>query len=154
MKTLYLTDSMANIVVDKDTDFVGRLREEDRYDVRSVYYIEEPMHVVYQSGETKEEIDAKKGDILLLFYSNRYNKFHIDTIKTKQWASNIRNRRILEQKDKEAWAAKNAECCNKCEDCCCDCLRPINEAPVSEKSCGFKEVVNKVKKAIKKTKKS
>lgn len=153
MKTLYLTDSSANIVVDKDTDFVGHLNTEDRYDVRSVYYIEEPMHVVYQCGEEKEEIDARKGDILLLFYSNRYNKYHLDTIKTKQWATNIKNRRLIEQKEKEEWAAKNADCgCNDCDACpTCEESAPrlINDAPVVEKTSKIKEAIKKVKKVVK-----
>lgn len=157
MKTLYLTDNSTNIVVDKDTDFVGRLMQEDRYDIRSVYYIEEPMHVVYQCGEEKEEIDARKGDILLLFYSNRYNKYHLDTIKTKQWAANIKNRRAIEQKEKEEWAAKNADCvCPDCDQCCtaypaCEEAAPrlINDAPIAEKTSKIKEAIKKVKKVVK-----
>lgn len=120
MKTLYLTQSSENIVVDPEIDFVGKLQSEDRYAIRNVYYIEEPMHVVYQAGEHKEEIDAKKGDILVLFYSNRYNKYNIDTIKTKQWSANIKNRRKIEEQEKEEWAKKNANlgetpvCCEDC----------------------------------------
>lgn len=122
MKTLYLSNSSANIVVDPETDFVGTLQNEDRYEIRNVYYMEEPMHVVYQSGEYKEEIDARKGDILLVFYSNRKNKYILDTIKTKQWAANIKNARKIEQQEKEEWAKKQAECtdcgCNCCADEC------------------------------------
>jgi hypothetical protein len=118
MKTLYLTSSSANIWVDPETDEVGRLNCEDRYDIRNVYYIEEPMHVVYQCGEKREEIDAKKGEILLVFYDNKYNKFVLDTIRTKQWVANIENRRKMEQKEKEEWAAKQANECNKACDCC------------------------------------
>lgn len=127
MKTLYLTGSSANIWVDPETDEVGKLDTEDRYDVRSIYYIEEPMHVVYQCGEKKEEIDAKKGEILILFYDNRYNKFVLDTIRTKQWVANIKNRRKMEQKEKEEWAKKNANnptcdnCDKLCEACCGSC---------------------------------
>ena len=122
MKTLYLTQSSENIVVDPETDFVGKLPSEDRYAIRSVYYMEEPMHVVYQAGECKEELDAKKGDILLVFYSSKYNKYNIDTIKTKQWSANIKNRQKIEQQEKEEWAKRNAniaetpqcEAVNKC----------------------------------------
>lgn len=118
MKTLYLTSSNANIWVDPETDEVGRLEPEDRYDIRNIYYIEEPMHVVYQCGEKREEIDAKKGEILLVFYDNKYNKFVLDTIRTKQWVANMKNRRKMEQKEKEEWAAKQANECNKACDCC------------------------------------
>ena len=118
MKTLYLSNSQANIVVDPETDFVGKLDMEDRYEIRSIYYIEEPMHVVYQCGERKEEIDARKGDILLVFYENKRNKYILDTIKTKQWVANIKNARKIEQQEKEEWAKKQAMgTCDKCCDC-------------------------------------
>lgn len=124
MKTLYLTESSENIIVDPEVDFVGKLQHEDRYAIRGVYYIEEPMHVVYQYGENKEEIDAKKGELLILFYNSRYNKYHLDTIRTKQWVANIKHRRKVEQKEKEEWAKRNAQAnltdmnapeCGKCD---------------------------------------
>lgn len=123
MKTLYLTQSSANIFVDPEENTVGSLTTEDRYDIRAIYYMEEPMHVVYEAGERKEEIDAKKGDILLVFYSNKYNKYILDTIKSKQWSANIKNRHKMEQKAKEEWAAKQAAgetpCCDCCDECKC-----------------------------------
>lgn len=127
MKTLYLTQSSANIFVDPEENTVGSLNTEDRYDIRSIYYMEEPMHVVYEAGERKEEIDAKKGDILLVFYNNKFNKYILDTIKSKQWSANIKNRRKMEQKAKEEWAAKQAAkeatedipCCD-CAECKCE----------------------------------
>lgn len=118
MKTLYLTGNSANIWVDPETDEVGKIESEDRYELRSVYYIEEPMHVVYQCGDKKEEIDAKKGDLLLVFYDNKYTKHVLDTVRTKQWVANIKNRRKIEQKEKEEWAKQKASE-PKCE-CCCD----------------------------------
>lgn len=153
MKTLYLTQSSDNIVVDPDTNYVGKLCQEDRYSVRSVYYIEEPMHVVYQHGEEKEEIDARKGDILLVFYSDRFNKYHLDTIRTKQWSANILNRRKIEQQEKEEWALKNADkpCCDDCK--CCDCENTCEPVPSVEISAPKKKsVVAKLKDMLKKNK--
>lgn len=123
MKTLYLTGSSANIWVDPETDEVGKLESEDRFDIRGVYYIEEPMHVVYQCGEKHEEIDAKKGEILLVFYDNRFTKYVLDTVRTKQWVANIKNRRKIEQKEKEEWAKQKASEKSVIEpqcECCCD----------------------------------
>lgn len=152
MKTLYLSDTSANIVVDPEVDYVGTLRNEDRYDIRNVFYAEEPMHVVYQSGEIKEEIDAKKGDIIILFYNNRFNKYFLDTIRTKQWSANIKNRRVMEQKEKEEWAARNAEKCDcdapQCE--CCDCCCACTAAPVATDTPKKESTAKKLKKAIKK----
>ena len=153
MKTLYLTQSSDNIVVDPVEDFVGKLNREDNYMIRSVYYIEEPMHVVYQYGEEKEEIDAKRGDILLVFYSDRFNLYHLDTIKTKQWGANIHNRHKVEQAEKEKWAEEKKQ--NVGTDCpCCDCecacadLRPANPVKAEKKN-KFKSIVNKITNKLK-----
>lgn len=144
MKTLYLTQSSENIVIDTDIDFVGKLESEDRYSIRNVYYMEEPMHIVYNCGETKEELDARKGDIVLVFYSNSYNKYHIDTIRTKQWAANIRNEHTIHQKEKEEWAARQRN--KDCEDCCeCESQSPVNEVTPEKDS-----VAKKIKKVLKK----
>ena len=122
MKTLYLTDSSTNIAVDTETNEVSKLLPIDRYQIRNVYYMDEPMHVLYQSGEYKEEIDAKKGDILLVFYKDKYNKYILDTIRTKQWSANIKNKIKEEQREKEEWAKNNADIGTtpQCENRKCD----------------------------------
>ena len=124
MKTLYLTNSSANIAVDPEENTAQHIESEDRYDIRNIYYAEEPMHVIYSgtnNGEPfKEEIDVKKGDIILVFYTNRFNKKLLATIKSKEWVANIKNRHKIEQKEREEWALKNAE--NTAIPCCdCDC---------------------------------
>ena len=129
MKTLYLTNSSANITVDVENNKVGTLNNLDRYDIRNAYIIEEPTHVVFNSiingEEYVEEIDAKKGDILLVFYHNRFTKKVLATIKCKEWIANVKNREKIEQKEKEEWAKKNASkelaespCCGDC--CTCE----------------------------------
>ena len=122
MKTLYLTNSSANIAIDPEENTAQHIESEDRYDIRNIYYAEEPMHVIYSgtnNGEPfKEEIDAKKGDIILVFYTNRFNKKLLATIKCKEWVANIKNRHKIEQKEREEWALKNAE---NTETPCCDC---------------------------------
>lgn len=125
MKTLYLTGgSSANIWVDTENDETGRLDQVDRYDIRATYLIEEPMHVVYQSGEKREEMDVKKGDILCTFYSRDAFKNNIGIIKSKEWKANVEAYRKAEQKAKEEWAKKHAEegcptapCCEDCDMC-------------------------------------
>ena len=142
MKTLYLTDSSANIAVDIETGSVSSFPSEDRYDIRNIYYAEEPMHVVYDSAEYHEEADVKKGEIILLFYNNRANKYHLDTIRSKQWAANIKNRRAIEQKEKEEWALRNANgpacncetCCNVCACCDAKTAEPVKKTKKSKKA--------------------
>ena len=144
MKTLYLTNSTANIIVDTDTNKVSKLEYADRYDIQNLFLVEEPMHIVYECGETHVEKDAKKGDIIVCFYSNEYFKDPVSIIKSKEWAKGIKNRREAEQKAKEEWAKKNAGNEEPCCDCvCCDCVPP---APATEPV--------KKEAATKKTKKS
>ena len=150
MKTLYLTQSSENIVIDPETNFVGKLECEDRYCIRGIYYMEEPMHIVYQCGETREELDARKGDIVLVFYSNRYNKYTIDTVRTKQWAANIKAHKAGLQAEREEWAKQKAESscpnCEKCEDCGAN----LAETPVVEATPAKESVGKKIRKALKK----
>lgn len=126
MKTLYLTNSSANIAIDPEENTAQHIESEDRYDIRNIYYAEEPMHVIYSgtnNGEPfKEEIDTKKGDLILVFYTNRFNKKLLATIKSKEWVANIKNRHEIEQKEREEWALKNAEnTADPCCDCKCEC---------------------------------
>lgn len=128
MKTLYLTNSSANITVDVEHNKVASLDQNiDRYDIRQAFYVEEPMHVVFNGTingqEYVEEIDVKKGDILLVFYLNRFTKKVLATIKCKEWVANAKNRAKIEQKEKEEWAKKKAAEANGCADAgpCCDC---------------------------------
>ena len=150
MKTLYLTQSSENIIIDPETNFVGKLEGEDRYCIRSIYYMEEPMHIVYQCGETKEELDARKGDIVLVFYSNRYNKYTIDTIRTNQWAANIKAHKAGLQAEREEWAKQKAE--SGCPDCdtCESCANLTADAPVADAAPAKESVGKKIRKALKK----
>lgn len=118
MKTLYLTNSCANIAVDKATDEVDRIEAEGRYGIRDVYYIEEPMHVVYQYKEDKCEVDVVPGDVLLQFYSGENNKHMLAVVHSKAWVENILHRRDLLKKEREECMLKPA--C-ECENTCCDC---------------------------------
>ncbi len=129
MKTLYLTNSSANIAIDPEENTAQHIECEDKYSIiRNIYYAEEPMHVIYSgtnNGEPfKEEIDVKKGDIILVFYTNRFNKKLLATIKSKEWVANIKNRHKIEQKEKEEYAAKKLAdseipCCDACPTCAC-----------------------------------
>lgn len=125
MKTLYLTNSSANIAIDPEENTAQHIESEDRYDIRNIYYAEEPMHVIYSgtnNGEPfKEEIDVKKGEIILVFYTNRFNKKLLATIKSKEWVANIKNRHKIEQKEKEEYALRQANGEIPTCDCCCDC---------------------------------
>lgn len=122
MKTLYLTDSSANIWIDTDNGTSGSLGTVDRYDMRNIFLIEEPMHVIYNYGEEHIEMDVKKGDLLATFYTRDSFKHKIGVLKSKEWRENIIAYNKAQQKAKEEWAAKQAStidtpCCDSCENC-------------------------------------
>lgn len=101
MKNLYLT-STGRIVFDKETDEVRSITS-DREGVHNIYLIDEPMHVVYNAGETKIELDVEPNDILITFYEKMF-PLPIVVAKSEAWAENIKAYRENEQKAKEQWA--------------------------------------------------
>lgn len=114
MKTLYLT-SGGSICIDPEENYVDRVQSE-REGINRIYLAKEPMHVVYGEGEYKKELDVKKDDIIITFYSDDW-KEKIVVAKSKDWANNIKKYNEEEQRRREEWAAKQAEC--KCPDCGC-----------------------------------
>ncbi len=111
------------------------------YDINSVYYIDEPMHVIYSCGETKVERDVKKGDIVITFDRNRFaEETPLTVIKSKEWNKIIKNRRDAEQKAKEEWAEKQCNECPCCDCKCCDCANlmpatePVKKEPATKKT--------------------
>lgn len=116
MKTLYLTNSCTNIAVDKATDEVTRVDAEGRYGIRDIYYITEPMHVVYGYHDKHDEIDVNPGDILIQFYDESSNKHILAVANSELWTENILYRQELmkkerEQKEELAKTPHEYECC-------------------------------------------
>lgn len=107
MKTLYLTDTNTNIVVDTENQTAERLTAESRYDIRDVYVIPEPMHVVYGNSTCKEEADVNQGDILIRFYDKSIEGIkNIIVVSNKDWSDRVAKVLELEQREKEEWAKK------------------------------------------------
>ena len=117
MKTLYITNG-GNVCIDPEEDFVDRMPSE-REGISRIFLAREPMRVVYAEGEYRRELDVKKDDIIITFYSNDW-KERIVVAKSKDWVKNLKKWNEEEQRRKEEWAAKNA---GQDEDACCDeCL--------------------------------
>lgn len=124
MKTLYLTNSCTNIAVDKTTDEVTRVDAEGRYGIRDIYYITEPMHVVYAYNDRHEELNVNPGDILIQFYDERYNKHTLAVAKSDTWVDNILYRQELAKKEREQKETLQTPTGGDCCDCCdakCSC---------------------------------
>lgn len=119
MKTLYINSS-ANILIDEEEHNVSRL-DTQREAISRIYLIPEAMHIVFGEGETHQELDVKKDDIVIVFYTGTFDK-QIVVVKSKDWARNLKIYNEEQQRIKEEWALKKAsECvcdggCNSCAD--------------------------------------
>ena len=116
MKKLFITNNGA---IGFDTESQeAKTVSTDRDSVSRIYLISEPTHVIYEIGETKQEIYAEPDDIIVMFYpGNKDIKNRIVVAKSAQWADNIKAMRDAEQKRKEEWAAKQSECIGCESDC-------------------------------------
>lgn len=116
MRTLYVTRGN-NIIIDPDTNEVDKLVS-DRAAIDYIYLIDKPVHVVYGKGDKRVEADADKGDIVITFYENVFDKQMI-VIKNEDWMNNILGYRKKLQEEKERWASKKDSVteCESCENC-------------------------------------
>lgn len=118
MKTLYLT-SGTGMYIDTENNTVDKAWGEIER-ISRIYLMSEPTHIVFGEGEYKRELDAKKDDIVIVFYNRTDFKEQIVIAKSKDWVANIKAYNKAEQQRKEEWALKQGTCeCDKCE--CCDC---------------------------------
>lgn len=118
MKTLYITNG-GNICIDPEEDFVNRMPTE-REGISRIFLAKEPMHVVYGEGEYRRELDVKKDDIIITFYSNDWEE-RIIVAKSKDWVRNLKKWNEEEQRRKEEWAYKQANVTETIGDTCSCC---------------------------------
>lgn len=118
MKTLYLTNG-CGMYVDVENNTADKANSEIER-ISRIYLISEPTHIVFGEGEYSRELDAKKDDIVIVFYNRLDFKEQIVIAKSKDWVANIKAFNKAEQERKEAWAAEQkcnepCECCDTCE---------------------------------------
>lgn len=118
MKTLYLTNG-CGMYIDTENNTADKANSEIER-ISRIYLITEPTHIVFGEGEYSRELDAKKDDIVIVFYNRVDFKEQIVIAKSKDWVANIKAHNKAEQERKEEWAAKQkcnepCECCDACE---------------------------------------
>lgn len=113
MKTLYISNG-SNILIDTEENTANSLSTQ-REAIQRIYLAEEPMHVVYGSGEYKREVDVKKDDIIVTFYTDDFEN-RIVVVKSKDWANNLKKYNKRQQEIKENWAANESAKC-ECDAC-------------------------------------
>lgn len=117
MKELFITYSGA-IQFDPETQKASAVHINPD-SVRRVFKVSEPTHVTYEIGETKQELYAEEGDLVVEFseYRSEYPNM-IVVAKSAQWLENINAYEDEEQKRKEKWAAEKLTTAE-------DALRPM-----------------------------
>lgn len=108
MKTLFIRENV-NMTVDLDTNEIGSIPSA-REAIQRIYVAPEPMHVIYQSGQRREEAEVEKNDVIVTFYTDDFDKRMI-VVKSEEWTKNLEG---YEKRMEEA-RFKSAE--NKCADC-------------------------------------
>lgn len=114
MKTLYISNG-SNILLDTEENTANSLNGQ-REAIQRIYLAEEPMHVVCCCGEYKREVDVKKDDIIVTFYTDDFEN-RIVVVKNKDWANNLKKYNKRQQEIKEKWAAAESDKCDECCDC-------------------------------------
>ena len=104
-----------NMTIDLDTNEIGSVPSA-REAIQRIYIAPEPMHVVYQSGERKEEADVEPNDIIVTFYTDEFDKRMI-VVKSEEWTKNIEayNKRMEDAKLKMAEFNGCDAYCDQCE---------------------------------------
>ncbi len=108
MKTLFIRENV-NMTVDLDTNEIGSIPSA-REAIQRIYVAPEPMHVIYQSGQRREEAEVEKNDVIVTFYTDDFDKRMI-VVKSEEWTKNLEG---YEKRMEEA-RIKNCEdvpCCN------------------------------------------
>lgn len=106
-----------NMTVDFDTNEISSIPSA-REAIQRIYVAPEAMHVVYQTGDRKEETDVEKNDVIVTFYTDEFEKRMI-IVKSEEWTANIKGYEKKQQEAKEKWAAENEANCKACDNCEC-----------------------------------
>ena len=118
MNTLYISRT-GRIMLDENNS--PKPFDRSRGSIDDVFFIKEDTKIVFERGETKTELEAKAGDIVVTFYEEQFPN-RVIVVDSKQWKENLEAYETYEQKMKEEWAKKNdAPCCDCCENCCKSC---------------------------------
>ena len=118
MNTLYISRT-GRIMLDENNN--PKPFDRSRSSIDDVFFIKEDTKIVFERGETKSELEAKAGDIVVTFYEEKFPN-RVIVVDSKQWKENLEAYEAYEQQMKEEWAKKNdAPCCDCCEKCCGSC---------------------------------
>ena len=115
MNTLYISRT-GRIMLDENNS--PKPFDRSRSSIDDVFFIKEDTKIVFERGETKSELEAKAGDIVVTFYEDEFPN-RVIVVDNKQWKENLEAYEAWEQEQKLKWAEKNGDQPCKCCDCCC-----------------------------------
>lgn len=117
MKTMFIKEG-TNMTVNLETNEIGSIPSA-REAIQRIYVAPEPMHVIYQSGQHREEADVEKDDVIVTFYTDEFDKRMI-VVKSEEWIKNLEGyeKRMEEARSKAEASVKSKISCENCESCC------------------------------------
>ena len=117
MKTMFIKEG-TNMTVNLETNEISSIPSA-REAIQRIYVAPEPMHVIYQSGQHREEADVEKDDVIVTFYTDEFDKRMI-VVKSEEWIKNLEGyeKRMEEARSKAEASLKDKISCEKCENCC------------------------------------
>lgn len=104
----FLINNSGSIIFDSETEELSTL-DSTREGISRIWLMKEPMTIVYQYGDNKYELNAKKGDIVIKFYDSDF-PFPVVIAKSKEWVKNLEAYDKVMQERKEKWAKEQNEC--------------------------------------------
>lgn len=99
------------ILFDSETEKVKRIQREDRY-IDGFFVVPEDAKLQWENyfGDSIDDRDVKKGDIIVTFYNARTGTDYA-VVKSEDWLNAINKYNKSLQDEKEDWAN------SKCENC-------------------------------------
>ena len=113
MNTIYITDT-GRVMLDENNNPSPLYCTRNGID--DVFYLKQDVKIIYEKGDKKSVLNAKAGNIVLIFYEKTFPN-RVIVVDSNEWKENIEVYEAKEQEIKEKWAGKNLAECGQCPDC-------------------------------------
>lgn len=99
------------VIFDSETEKIKRITRENRY-IDEIFVVPEDAKLHWENdfGDSVDDKDVKKGDIIVTFYNKRAGTDYV-VVKSEDWLNAINKYNESLQNEKEDWAYD--KCINK-----------------------------------------
>ena len=115
MKNLYYTNT-GFVALDAETNEFHKM-ETQREAISRILIADDDMHIVLDREDKHYETDAKKGDIVIMFYDQDFPK-PIIAINSEDWMNNLNTYNEIMAERRNKFTKSDEPCCDVCEAKC------------------------------------